>query len=477
MNQKQLISILIVCIVLAGIGFVLYRKQNSSWSSSSPSVAGKVLPNFPINDVAQVRIQESNAVVNLTLTDGQWRVKERWDYPASFSEISEALKKFWSLKPVQPVIAGPSQYGRLQLLTPDKGATNSGALITFFDKNNKPLDSVVLGKKYMRESQDNSPFGGGGFPAGRYLLVVNRPSPVWLVSDALTEMEAKPERWLDKDFLKVSNPKLISITSTNTTNSWMIVRDSESGPWKLSEPKPGEELDSSKVSVMNSILSSPSFNDVTAPDLATAKTGLDHPRVGRIETFDQFSYQLQIGNKTEDDNYYVHVAVSADFPRERPAVKDEKPEDKQKKDKEFQENLKKLQDKLKKEKGYEKWTYLVAKWTIDPLLKDRKDLLAEKKKEEPAATSGSSTNGLPSFNPLVPVPTLNANSSTNQPKPPPVPPSPGAGSSVTTTTNATPASPVSTNGVPARPASTNVPPTGARPAAETNTAPQPAPPK
>src|SRR2546430_12704710 len=35
-------------------------------------------------------------------------------------------------------------------------------------------------------------------------------------------------------------------------------------------------------------------------------------------------------------------------------------------DKEFKERLAKLEEKLKQEKGFEKWTYLVSKWTVDP---------------------------------------------------------------------------------------------------------------
>ena len=75
------------------------------------------------------------------------------------------------------------------------------------------------------------------------------------------------------------------------------------------------------------------------------------------------------------------MSVSGNFPKERAAGKDEKPEDKTKLDKEFQDKVKKLEEKLKAEKAYEKWTYLVSKWTIDPLFKERKDLLVEKKEE------------------------------------------------------------------------------------------------
>ena len=89
----------------------------------------------------------------------------------------------------------------------------------------------------------------------------------------------------------------------------------------------------------------------------------------------------KIGKPAEGDNYYFQFDVTGNFPKERTPGKDEKPEDKTKLDKEFADNLKKQQDKLKAEQAYTKWTYLVAKYTIDPLLKERKDLLAEKKEE------------------------------------------------------------------------------------------------
>jgi hypothetical protein len=74
--------------------------------------------------------------------------------------------------------------------------------------------------------------------------------------------------------------------------------------------------------------------------------------------------------------------VTADLPKERTPGKDEKPEDKDKLDKEFKDKLSKLEEKLKLEKTCEKWTYLVDKYTVDALLKERKDLLVEKKDEK-----------------------------------------------------------------------------------------------
>jgi hypothetical protein len=118
---------------------------------------------------------------------------------------------------------------------------------------------------------------------------------------------------------------------------------------------------------------------------------LDKPTLLSLETFDDFTYTLKVGRKT-NDTYALTVAVSAKVPTERTPAKDEKPEDKTKLDKEFKEKQKKLEDKLAQEKGYENWIYLVSSWTLDSLLKDRAQLLMEKKEEpkkdeKPAAST------------------------------------------------------------------------------------------
>ena len=127
-----------------------------------------------------------------------------------------------------------------------------------------------------------------------------------------------------------------------------------------------------------------------AGDTKPEQTGLDKPTVVTLETFDDFTYTLKLGQKT-NDNLPLVLAVTAQIPKERTPGKDEKPEDKDKLDKEFKEKQKKLEEKLSQEKGYGKWIYLVSSWTVDSLLKERSQLLAEKKEEpkkeeKPAAT-------------------------------------------------------------------------------------------
>ena len=378
MNRKQLTLLIVVAAVLGGLGWVAYQKQSAPYREATQKMGGKVLPNFPLNDVEQIAIKQPKGELNLAKKDDIWVVKNRGDYPANFDTISETIRKFWELKVAKPVKTGPSRLAALELVPPDKGA---GTLVEFKDKSGKTINSVLLGAKSMKHGSDDSSFGGGGgWPDGRYVMVGSDVQTVALVTEPFSNVEAKPEDWLKKEWFKVEKLKAISVTTTNATNNWKLARESETGEWKLAEAKKDEVLDNGKSGTATSALSYPSFNDVTT-NAAPSATGMDKPITATLETFDGFTYTAKVGGKSGDENYFFQIAVAGNFPKERTPGKDEKPEDKEKLDKEFAENRKKLEEKLKTDKAFEKWTYLVSKWTVDPLLKERKDLLMEKKEE------------------------------------------------------------------------------------------------
>ncbi len=384
MNGKQFAILIVLGVLVGGFGLFLHRKQKEAYAPSSFASGAKVMKDFPLNDIAHLRIKQATNEVNLVRGES-WTVKERYGYPANYSEIADFLRKIWELKPVQEVEVGKSQYGRLQLQSPlESQGTNSGTLVEFKDAKDATVKSLLLGKKQMKESQGGA-FGGGGgeFPVGRYVLVPENPPHVWLVSEAFTSIETKPDQWLNKDFFKVEKVKSVSVSYPDKpTNSWTITRETESGEWKMAEAKEGEKFDNAKASSLNYALSSPSFNDVASPDLKPEETGLAQPIVAKLETFEGFTYTVNVGAKTNEDNYFFKVSVQGNVPKERPPAKDEKPEDKAKLDKEFKEKTEKTQEKLKYEQKLDKWTYLVSKWTVDALLKERKDFLADKKDEK-----------------------------------------------------------------------------------------------
>jgi hypothetical protein len=395
MNRKQLTLLLVLGVVVGGLAWSITRRNTASFQSSGASLGQKVLPNFPLNDVAQIGVREGTNEVKLTRHDDVWQVSERQGYPANFTEVGDLLRKMWDLKAVETEEVGSSQYGRLQLLDPGPG-TNAATLVEFKDASGKTAAAVLLGKKHLKKGDTSSPLGGEGWPAGRWIRVQGGAKQVALVAEVFTEVEAKPERWLSKDFFKVEKLKSVSVTHTNATNSWKVYREIENGELKLADLQGEEKLDTGKSSSVGSALSYPSFTDVASAEAKPEDTGLDTPVLAKLETFDGFTYDLKIGRKGAGEKCHLKLNVTADLSKERTAGKDEKPEDKDKLDKEFKEKLTKLEDKLKLEKSFEKWTYQVDKYTVDAILKDRKDLLVDKKDDKKdAASAGTPTLGEP----------------------------------------------------------------------------------
>jgi hypothetical protein len=375
MKGKQLLVVLVLLAALGGVALFLNSRSTASWSSASTTSGNKVL-DFPLNDVTQATIKDKNAELSLVKKDDVWGVKERADYPADFEKVSALLRKLWELRPVQDVKVGPSQLSRLELTAPGQGP-DSGTLIDLKGEGDKRIEGLLLGKKHLR-NPDQPPDEGGGMAMGRYVMAEDGSNRVYLVADTFDEIVSTPSQWLSREFIKVDKPKSITVTGTGPGVNYKVIHDGPTSPWKLVDPKPGEELDGSKVAAVSSQFASPSFTDVLPPDAPASETGLDKPSTVQIETFDGFVYDIRIG-KLKDQSYPAMISVKADLPKERTPGADEKPEDKAKLDQEFQTKQKQLSDKLAAEQKLSSRTYLLMKPTVEQVLKERTSLMVEKK--------------------------------------------------------------------------------------------------
>jgi hypothetical protein len=399
MNRKQFLFLFVVLVVLGAAGLMVYQRQNQDRAAGNQNLGKSLLGEFPINEVAQITVKQDTNELNLVKKDGRWRVRERNDYPANYSSISDFLLKAKDLKVIQSEKIGASQLPRLALV-PGQG-TNAATVVDFKDQKDKSLQTLILGKKHMQKSNRPSPFGDmgeGGWPDGRYVKVGANSDSVVLISDPLSNLEPKPDQWLSKDFFKVEKVRSIAVVHPAGTNSWKVTRETETGEWQLAEAKPEEKLDSSKTSGLANPLSSPSFNDVDI-HCKPEQLNTDKSTAVTLETFDGFTYNLKVGVKT-NEAYPMALTVAAQLPKERTPGKDEKAEDKEKLDKEFKDKQKKLEEKLAQEKAYENWVYLVSSWTLEPVVKDRAQLLVDKKDESKDGAPASHSDAV--SQPLVP---------------------------------------------------------------------------
>jgi hypothetical protein len=375
MNRKQFLIALAVLVVLAAAGAAVVVSDRSGWKTSDSRAGQKAVADLRISDVAGIAIRDSAGELHLVRGESGWSVRERASFAADTDRIGELLVKLAELKVVQSEVLPESQRARLELLEP-KAGQGSGTLLELKDAKGGTLGRLLLGKKVMKSAAVASLGRGEAEATGRYLTAGSDAGTMLVVAEPLAQIEAKPDAWLVKDLVRADGARSIS-SSKDGKLRWTVTRERESADWKFSGS--GGKPDLQKATDLASSLNWVNLVDVVA-DPAKVDTGLDHAVVIKAETFDGPSYTLWIGNRA-GDNYYVRVAAAGEPRKTRAPVKGEKAEDKAKNDKEFEERRKKLVEKLEREKKLDQWTYLVGKNVVEPLLRDRSQLLPEKKKK------------------------------------------------------------------------------------------------
>jgi hypothetical protein len=373
MNRKTFLILVGLLVVLGGAGLALFWQDLSAWRKADVKIGSKIFGQLPVNDVAQIRLKDGKGEATLALKDGRWVVKQRGDYSASVQEIGDLLLKLPDLKVVQTENVGAALLPRLNLLDPAKDgkADNAGTLLELSDKSGKVIGSVLLGKKVIKIEDSPLPIKQE-IPVGRYVLGQGSPN-VLVVSDALKNADARPAQWLAKDFFKVERIK--SLAASGEGAQWKIARSEEYGQWKFADG--GGQLDASAAVGAVNALSSLAFNDLA---LDVKAENFDKPRTLVAETFDNLTYAIKLAKKPDGGDYYLSVAVSGEPPRERKPEAGEKAADKERLDKQFADSQKKLDERLKLERGLVAWTYVVAGKALEPLLKDRSQLIAVPRK-------------------------------------------------------------------------------------------------
>jgi hypothetical protein len=229
---------------------------------------------------------------------------------------------------------------------------SGGTLVEFKDAQGKVINSLLIGKKHIHEQTDSHSLVGSE-PDGCYILLPSNPREVMLIGEPLGVFQPNPASWLAKDFLKIENVKSLAAKLPNAADSWKIARANTNSPWTLDEATPGEILDTNRASTMAEVFASPRFVDVLSAN-PTEQTGLNNPLILTIQTFDGLSYKIKIGAKTPEGNYYVAADVTADN---------------------LAKGDTKSQDKLQQQQVLAKRTYIVGSWILDPVLRQRSQIM------------------------------------------------------------------------------------------------------
>lgn len=376
MNRRQFLYLVIALVVLGGAGLALVWRDIADYRASGARIGAKLLPDFRIADVAELRLRDAKHQVTLARKEKSWVVQERNGYPASFQEISDLMIKLAELKVTQAEQVGAALWPRVDLADPGKGE-GGGTLVEFKNGSGTALASLVLGKKVLKKDPLNPlPAAKDGVPAGRYVRLASGKDAVVVVSDPLAKAEADPGRWLNKDFFKAERIRTLAVGPEGAAPSWKIARPEEWGQWKFAAG--GGELDPSAAVAAANKLGTLAFNDVAAgPDAAPG----DRPLVAVAETFDHLVYTVKLAKRARDDSYLVSFRVAGEPLRSRTPEKDEKADQKARRDKEFEEGRKKLVERIAAEQALAQWSYVIARSELEPLLKSRNEMVARKRED------------------------------------------------------------------------------------------------
>ena len=381
MKKGQLFILLVLCVVVGSLGWFVKKSSRQSWEQQDSAIGELLFPEFPLNDITKLLITSKENSVELVKDSDAWVVKTAHSYYADFSKIADLLKDVADLKILQKIEIGPDDLGRLELNEPDK-ESETGTRVEFFSNKGSSLGKILLGKQHMRKASGNAgQFGGGGeWPDGRYIL---QPTTtiVALVSETFSSVVTDSDSWLDKTFIKIEKIKKAT-TKEGGNIIWSIHRENEGSPLVLSgDIDEGYEVDTSKLNAIDSSLRYANFNTIASSESPEEELGFAEGRTYVAETFDGFTYTIDIGKKGDDDNYPIKVLIQYAEPEAPASSEDETEEQKAKKEEEFREKIAQNREKFETEsKRYSDWVYMVSSYTVDNLLLDRSELI--KKKEE-----------------------------------------------------------------------------------------------
>lgn len=376
MTRKQFLILIGLLVVLVAAGaWVMWAERNVGRSSDA-RVGQRLVPGLVLANVAEIRIQDANDTVTLQRKNGSWHVRERLDFPANIDRIGELLVKLSELKVTQVEPLAEKQRPRLDLVEPKgRDTKNAATVLELKDKDGKGVTRLLLGKKVVKQSAITAPTKGTPDPTGRYVLGAEKDA-VAVIPDPLSNVEAKPAPWLAKDLVRVHNAKTMTSLTGDGKVRWTVTRPNENADWKFADSS--QPLENNKVQDIVSVLIYIALADVATDP---SKAGFEEGVTLRIDTFHNTRYTLQLGRQ-EGDLRHMRVQLTGDPPKTRTPGKDETPEEKEKKDKEFEENYKGQLSQLEREGRLKGWTYLVRNSDVESLLRDRSQLLPEKKKDE-----------------------------------------------------------------------------------------------
>ncbi len=350
--SARIAAVLVVLLLALGGGALLLQQQGQLQRPVGAAALGHpLLKNFKAADIAAISIREPGSAITLQRKSGEWTIAERAGLPAELDKVRDLVLKAHELKVGQSEPIGEKDRARLKL-------DDSGTQLEFRDADGKPLARLIVGAKFFKREPENPARAIGD---GRYVMLPEDATMVFVVADPLTLASAKSADWISRSGFAAEKVKAMEVALAGGER-WKIERPGDNAKWKLSPLHAGEKLDVIRANSASYSLNNVELADVAAPGAKPADSGLDKPVTIVASTFDGLTYTVKLG-KLAGDNYHATLAIAGEAKASGPDAA---------------ERAKKLAERLPRERALAGHTLLIAKSKFEDILRKRADLLEKK---------------------------------------------------------------------------------------------------
>jgi len=267
-------------------------------------------------------------------------------------------------------------------------------VVQWLDASGKVIGGVRLGQTRQAPAREDQP--SYGEPAGGRFVSREGDDKVYLVGDALTEFDADPKSWVDKQLLSVAATEVETVRLEHADGE-KVELAKNGGDLTLQGLADNEEFDAAKRYGVGGALSYLRFSDVADPALGDDVTGMATASVYRATTTKGQTFEARIGASPEGstDRYArFSVTLAPAVPEE---VSEEADEAAAKAARETRASelaaLEQSTDALNAKLSG--WTYLIGSYNADNMTLRRAALVKEKAAVENPAEDAEAAQGVP----------------------------------------------------------------------------------
>ena len=397
MNKNSLLGLIAVAAILGGLAYMKSNKGGTSRSANAKLAGEKLLPDLTTevaNSITEIEFQSADQTTTLKKSGDNWVASSLHNYPVDFKQVKGFITAVFDQKIGQTQSANEAQRRELQLMDPttaseaDKG--DAGTKVTL-KAGEKVVGSFIIGTGLKAASQGPSGFGGMGGGRGQYIQTAN--GDVVLISGSFSQAGRKSLDWATTELLRLPQAQVTSVTVSGPDRQKVeLAKDKESGKVTLADLPKGKEAVESEINGLVNALSYLSIAGVADPKLSDADLGFDKAISYVSSANNGLTYTVLVGGKASESDGRL-IRIKCDY---KPATQaPEKPaEDADEAKKTAYQNqlarIKEEQERLSKQAAdfnakHGPWTYTIATFKADSLLKKHNTLFKDPEPEEPGA--------------------------------------------------------------------------------------------